>query len=123
MDTGKRKVEDTFYKGYEGEKEIVITADETEYHFWDGYFEDIFGTPVFSENGWNGFTRDYNEFVNAFEDGEIECAIIPKEYLKDLLLYADRTFEYSETNEVLETLIRIFEEAEKKHIEVLVRVN
>ena len=70
MDIGKRKDDYVFYEGYEGEKEIIISLPDIAYHIWDGYFDDIFGNPQSTENGWIGFTRDYNEFINAFEE---EC--------------------------------------------------
>ncbi|MGN8714027.1 hypothetical protein [Hornefia butyriciproducens] len=57
-----------------------------QFHFWEGYFEDIFGAPILSENGWHGFTKDYNEFDNAFDDETIECAVPTEEYLADLRL-------------------------------------
>lgn len=123
MDGGKLKVDNTYYEGYEGEKEIVITFLETEYHFWEGYFEDIFGTPVLSDTGWHGFTKDYNEFDNAFDDETIECAVPAEEYLDDLRLYRNRSFEYEETADVLQTLVHIFEKAEKMKDNILVRVN
>ena len=80
MDIGKRKDDYVFYEGYEGEKEIIISLPDIAYHIWDGYFDDIFGNPQSTENGWIGFTRDYNEFINAFEEECIECAIEPEEY-------------------------------------------
>ena len=123
MDGGKLKVDNTYYEGYEGEKEIVITFLETEYHFWEGYFEDIFGAPVLSDTGWHGLTKDYNELDNAFDDETIECAVPAEEYLDDLRLYRNRSFEYEETADVLQTLVHIFEKAEKMKDYILVRVN
>ena len=123
MDIGKHKDDYKFYEGYEGEKEIIISLPGIVYHFWDGYFEDIFGNPQSTENGWIGFTRDYNEFINAFEDECIECAIEPEEYLKDLMLYQNQSFSYNETADVLNCLITIMTMAKEKQICVLVRVN
>lgn len=63
MDTGKRKDDYRFYEGYEGEKEVIISLPDIVYHIWDGFFEDIFGNPKTTDDGWIGFTRDYNEFI------------------------------------------------------------
>ena len=123
MDIGKLKADKTFYEGYEDEKDIIITLPTEEYHFWDGYFEDIFGNPIQTDDGWQGFTRDYNECVNMFSDEVIECAVLPLEYLKDLKSYLTHQFEYEETRDVLARLISIFEIAEKENECVLVRVN
>ncbi len=123
MDIGKHEDIYRFYEGYEGEKEIIISLSDTTYHFWDGYFEDIFGNPQSSATGWTGFTRDYNECINAFEDTCIECALIPNEYLKDLKLYQGHNFMYPETKDVLECLIKIMENSIEKGEYVYVKVN
>ena len=123
MDIGKRKDDYTFYEGYEGEKEIIISLPEMVYHIWDGYFGDIFENPQLTENGWIGFTRDYNEFINAFEDDCIEVAVDSEEYLRDLLLYQNQSFSYKETKDVLNCLITIMQTAKEKQMCVLVRVN
>ncbi len=123
MDIGKRNDDYKYYEGYEGEKEIIISLPDIVYHFWDGYFEDIFGNPQSTENGWIGFTRDYNEFINAFEDECIECVVEAEEYLKDLTLYQNQSFSYNETADVLNCLITIMTTAKEKHTYVLVRVN
>ncbi len=123
MDIGKRNDDYKYYEGYDGEKEIIISLPDIAYHFWDGYFEDIFGNPHSTENGWIGFTRDYNEFINAFEDECIECAVEAEEYLKDLTLYQNQSFSYNETTDVLNCLITIMTTAKEKHTCVLVRVN
>lgn len=123
MDTGERNKDYRFYIGFEGEKEIVITLPNVEYHIWDGYFEDIFGNPMSLDSGWLGFTRDYNECKNEFDDECIECAILPEEYLIDLHLYDNQAFTYPETGELLELLINIMQEAERLQTSLLVRVN
>lgn len=122
-DDKKRKADYTFYAGYEGEKEVVITSMGTSFHIWDGYFEDIFGNLISTNGGWSGFTRDYNEFVNAFDDECIECAIPSKEYLEDAILYINAKFSYEETKDVLKDLIRIFTEAIELNECVFVKVN
>lgn len=125
MDIGKRKDDYEFYEGYEGEKDVAISLPDITYHIWEGYFEDIFGNPQSTDKGWAGFTRDYNEFINTFDDNYIECAIEPEEYLKDVLLYKDKgqLFDYGESEMVLNLLIAIMKEAEEKKLYVFVKVN
>ena len=123
MDTGKHKDDYTFYNGFEGEKEVIITLMNSTFHIWDGYFEDIFGNPISTNEGWSGFTRDYNEFINAFDDECIECAIPPKEYLEDAKLYINAKFSYEETKDVLKNLVSILTEAIELGECVFVKVN
>lgn len=103
MGTGKQN--DDFYKGYEGEPEFVLSSGEESIHIWDGYMEDIFGNPIQGEDGWHGFTRDYNEFVGPYEDGCIESYIDLDEYISDAELYSGRDFEYEESSEVLKAIM------------------
>ena len=70
-----------------------------------------------------GFTRDYNEFINAFDDDCIECAVAPEEYLRDLVLYQGKSFSYIETADVLDCLITIMTNSKEKQICVFVKVN
>ena len=123
MDTGKHREDYTFYEGYEGEREIIISFSDVSYHIWDGYFEDAFGNPISEDDGWYGFTKDYNELVNAFDDECIESAIMPEEYLRDIKMYMEQTFSYEETKEMLEVLISLFNEAVDAHGCVFVRIN
>lgn len=68
MGIGKIIDNDTFYEGYEGEPQIVLSlADMEVLHIWEGYFEDIYGAPALDGKGWNGFTRDYAYFANKKE--------------------------------------------------------
>lgn len=123
MDTGTHRDDYTYYRGYEGEPDVIISLPNVSYHFWDGYWEDIFGDPIFEENGWTGFTRDYNELINMFDDECIECAIMPDEYLRDLKRYVGRSFTFKETADVLERLIQIMKEASEARECVFARVS
>lgn len=123
MGIGAHRDDYTFYKGYEGEPEVIISLPNISYHFWDGYFEDIFGDPIFEEKGWTGFTRDYNEFINAFDDACIECAVMPDEYLRDLERYIGKSFSFVETDKALDRLISLMKEAQEAKECVLVRVS
>lgn len=123
MDIGKHKDNYEFYEGFEDEAEIIISIANETYHFWNGYFEDIFGAPKMNGISWIGFTRDYNELINAFSDNCIECVIEPEEYIKDLELYVNQDFTYEETSEVLSCLINILKEAEASKLIVLVKSN
>ena len=105
MGIGKQNNDDRFYKGYEGEPELILSSDEKSIHIWDGYMEDIFGNPVQNEDGWYGFTRDYNEFVGPYEDNCIEVCLNLDEYIKDAEAYVGKKFEYEESSEVLKTII------------------
>ena len=119
MDIGNLKNNYTYYEGYEDEGKIVlcIEADQA-IHIWEGYFDDIYDTPTLDGNGWKGFTRDYHQFEGVFsEDGGI-TEIDPSEYLEDLLLYKEKTFEFEETTEVFNLIVSFLEEAIKRDVNV-----
>ena len=119
MDIGNLKNNYTYYEGYEDEGKIVlcIEADQA-IHIWEGYFDDIYDTPTLDGNGWKGFTRDYHQFEGMFsEDGGI-TEIDPSEYLEDLMLYKEKSFEFEETTEVFNLMVSFLEEAIKQGVNV-----
>ena len=125
MVTGKHDNK-VFYDGYEGEGEIILSMSDPSYtevfHIWDGYFEDIFGSPVSSDTVWTGFTKDYQEAARTFNGEEhISPTMIP-EYLADLGKYENQTFSYSETKDCLDVLIHFFEDALELSSEITVVV-
>ena len=122
MDTGKRKEDYQFYNGYEGEKELILSLPELSVHIWDGYIDDIFGNPIPSNDGWSGFTRDYNEFVGPYENDCIEVAILPDEYIEDAVRYKEREFEFEETRDVLDRILSLLKTAKDADICLLVSV-
>ena len=119
MDIGNLKNNYTYYEGYEDEGKIVlcIEADQA-IHIWEGYFDDIYDTPTLDGNGWKGFTRDYHQFEGVFsEDGGI-TEIDPSEYLEDLMLYKEKSFEFEETTEVFNLMVSFLEEAIRQGVNV-----
>lgn len=78
----------------------------------------IENTPTLDGNGWKGFTRDYHQFEGVFsEDGGI-VEIDPSEYLEDLMLYKEKSFEFEETTEVFNLIVSFLEEAIKQGVNV-----
>ncbi len=121
MDIGNLKNNDSFYEGYEGEPEIILTiAEATEYniHLWDGYFDDIFGEPSLDGKGWKGFTRDMHQMERIFSGKETPTTIDASEYLEDALLYRDKSFRYEESFDVLMLLISFLQYAVAHHLTV-----
>lgn len=119
MDIGNLKNNYTFYEGYEDESKIVlyIEADQA-IHIWEGYFDDIYDTPSLDGNGWKGFTRDYHQLEGIFsEDGGIS-EINPSEYLEDLMLYREKTFEFDETEDVFNLIVSLLEKAIREGVSV-----
>ncbi len=110
MDTGKIKNNTTFYDGYEGEPQVFLAIKECEelnISIWDGYFEDIFGAPNLDGEGWQGFTKDYNQLEGAFAEDVENVEIAPEAYLTDICAYTEKQFEYEETAQVV-SLIKYF---------------
>lgn len=99
------------YNGYEGERVIIITLQSNEeyvLHIWNGYFEDIFGNPIFNQSGFKGFSRDYQECLGAFAYGEKYTITNIQEYLTDLEQYREKQFLYDGTKACLQILIEFF---------------
>ena len=119
MDIGNLKNNYTYYEGYEDEGKIVlcIEADQA-IHIWEGYFDDIYDTPTLDGNGWKGFTRDYHQFEGVFSEYGGITEIDPSEYLEDLMLYKEKTFEFEETTEVFNLMVSFLEEAIKQGVNV-----
>ncbi len=108
MDIGNLKNNTIFYKGYEGEPEIVLSATENKdyiIHLWEGYFDDIFSDPSLDGNGWKGFTRDIHQMEGIFDDCITSAKIDAQEYLEDLLTYTNRDFDYDESADALALLV------------------
>lgn len=99
MDIGKIKDDYSFYEGYEGEPQITLSilGDDIRIHFWDGYFEDLFGTPPLNGEGWIGFTRDYNQLEGAFLADSGYAEVNPEDYLRDVVSCCEKSFAYEET--------------------------
>jgi len=112
----------TFYEGYEGEPEIILSLAEQSLHIWDGYFDDIYGAPPLDGNGWSGFTRDYNQIEGIFSDDEA-AEINPEEYLNDLMQYKDKSFDFKETALVFAAMTELFEKAIKLGANVIARMD
>lgn len=112
MGIGKISDNYTYYEGYEGEPEIILSlADTYAIHIWEGYFDDIYDSPSLDGNGWTGFTRDYHQLEGIFSNDETTAVVNPKEYLEDLMLYKDKAFEYDETSHVFELMADLFNKA------------
>ena len=107
MDIGKTD-NYTFYEGFEGETEIELSSNNQNMetlHIWDGFFWDLFGDPSLDGKGWNGFTRDYNQFEGAFGDDSEAVISDIDEYINDLKIYENREFKFSNTRDVYNLLL------------------
>ena len=125
MDTGKIN-NYKFFNGYDYGTEVILESDSQNLqvlHIWDGFFWDIFGSPTYAE-GWNGFTREFNQFEGAFGDDEEGVITDLQEYAEDLQNYRTKEFKFKETGEVLELLCSWFDEAIKRGCKsITVKIN
>lgn len=122
MDIGKMIDNYTFYNGYEDEPEIILSIKNSDtIHIWEGYFEDIYGEPSLDGNGWTGFTRDYNQMEGIFANNEPVIEINPLEYLQDLMIYKNKTFDYDETVQVFHLISSLFEKAIKNGVTIIAK--
>lgn len=117
MDTGLLRNNYTFYEGFEGEKEIILSLEsdqEISIHLWSGYLDDILREPTLNGSAWTGFTRDYHQLEGAFSEEGNSVAVDPTEYLNDLQQYTGRNFDEPETAEVIQLMITFLEYAIKE---------
>lgn len=115
MDIGNPKNNCTYYEGYEGETEIILCLEGVQtLHIWEGYFDDIYDTPSLDGKGWKGFTRDYHQLEGIFSDKCGWFEMNPTEYLEDLMLYKEKTFDFDETADVFNLIASLFEKAIEK---------
>ena len=126
MDIGKITDNYKFYEGFEDEPEIEISTLDKEcvtLHIWDGYFNDIFNTPPLDGRGWNGFTRDYNQFEGAFSEQGQGFITNLQEYLDDLSNYKGKAFMFEETKNVFSLLVAwLYDVIQKGYKEIVIKV-
>ncbi len=124
MDIGNLKNNYTFYEGFEGETEIILSIlDHKEYniHIWDGYIDEIFSNAPLNQKEWSGFTKDYQEDIGAFGDME-EHIIDTKEYLEDIKSYLDYNLS-KECIEICHLIITFLEFSLNKNYAVILYVS
>ena len=72
------------------EPDIILSlkgSPEFNLRIWEGYFVAVFSNPIFTDRNWVGFTRDYQEDVNGWEEATEMDNIY--EYIWDMLRYKD----------------------------------
>ena len=75
------------------EPDIILSLKESpEFNLfiWDGYFVAIFSDPIFTDKNWVGFTRDYQENINGWDEATEMDNI--DEYICDMLRYKNKKY-------------------------------
>lgn len=88
---------------------------------WEGLIADLLENPDMSGNGWKGLTRDYHELKGIWADGYEETEIDLAEYLNDLAYYVNKSFDYEETEEMLESLLKYLNYAKAQGSQIVAR--
>ncbi len=130
MDIGKLDIKLNFVAGYDNEPYVIFKINgradgsneprpnEPSLKIWEGLIADLLENPDMSGKGWKGLTRDYHElrdiWADACEDTEIDAA----EYLSDLACYVNQSFDYEETAEMLESLLKFLSYAKEQGFQV-----
>ena len=81
-------------------------------------FDDIFDTPSLKGEGWTGFTRDYHQLEGVFSENGGIYEINPTEYIKDLMHYKEKAFDFDEIKDVFNLIVSLLEKAIKKGVNV-----
>lgn len=130
MNIGKPDIRLNFVAGYDNEPYVIfkingradgsneLRPNELSLKIWEGLIADLLENPDMSGKGWKGLTRDYHElrgiWADACEDTEIDAA----EYLSDLACYVNQSFDYEETAEMLESLLKFLSYAKEQGFQV-----
>ena len=126
MDTGLLRNNYTYYEGFEGEDEVVLTLDsdsDMAIHVWVGYLDDILREPVLNGSEWTGLTRDYHQAEGAFSQEGESVTVHPEEYLEDMKKYSERQFDEPETAGAFQLLVAFLEFAVQEKALVRIQVN
>ena len=126
MDTGLLRNNYTYYEGFEGEEEVVLSLDsdsDVAIHVWVGYLDDILREPVLNDSEWTGLTRDYHQAEGAFSQEGESVTVYPEEYLEDMKNYSERQFDEPETAGAFQLIVAFLELAVQKKTLVKIQVN
>lgn len=121
MDITKLRNNDQYYRDYieDCEPEYIMrfkNNHEFNIHIWQGYLDDIFDTCKLGVD-WQGFTKDFQEFVRTCGDiGFTKINI--DEYLNDIRSYLSKTFRFKETMECLLLIIDFLEYGKETNSEI-----
>lgn len=111
------KINNVFYKGYEGEKEIRFIKGNEEnieiISIWDGFFNDILEQITPAEKGWEGLAYYYHLCIGWYEHSPWE---IPdtKNALEQLKSFRSSDFRFERSKDVLETICTFLSNAIKE---------
>ena len=114
-----------FYKGYEGEQEIIfqfVDDNNMSIHIWGGYIDDIMNNQPGTDDDYKkGLSYDWNTLEGPYSDNNKEIINID-DYYNDLLRLKDVQFKYEESKEVYNLLLLFLNKAmeNNKKIEVIV---
>lgn len=99
-----------YYKEFEGEPEIIFQIKEQtdlNIHVWDGYIDDImYNQPKTEEDYKYGLSHDWNCCEGPYDN---KVDIDSNLYYEDLQRFKNVNFEYDETKDVYELLLKFFE--------------
>jgi hypothetical protein len=74
---------------------------------------------------WKGLTKDYQECLGPWSNNNSDfCEVNVEEYYDDLITYIGRKYEkdYEEENEVLKTIVMLFEYAKENNFAIQIKI-
>lgn len=94
------QVNNQFYRGYEGEKEIQIFTSKEKMVIWDGFFNDIMEQFKPAEEGWIGIAYYYHLYL-GWCDGKVWKIPNIDEYLQQFRQLDITNCRFEESKKVL----------------------
>lgn len=124
MDIKKLDIKFNFVNGYDDEPYVLFKIKGSSTHslkIWEWLIADLLENSDMSGKGWKGLTRDYHELRGIWADGYEETEINLAEYLDDLAYYVNKSFDYEETEEMLESLLKYLNYAKAQGSQIVAR--
>ncbi|MFG6358299.1 MAG: hypothetical protein K1W26_15995 [Acetatifactor sp.] len=108
------QTDETFYKGFEGEPEMVFSLLEDgvltrKFSVWDGYFSCIMSL-IRPEEGWTGLAYYYNRYIGWYEEEHWRIPDLAEAY-GQLEKLCPGDLRYEEAGEVLAMICNLLKRA------------
>lgn len=94
-----------YYKGFEGEPEIIFSTSKKKIHMWSGYFDELFLLFKPKQNGWEGLAYYYHLDEGWYEESPWRIPDIREAYNQFKSIYDE--IENSICKELLEDILQI----------------
>lgn len=115
-------INDKFYRGYEGEKEIQFITEKEKIIIWEGFFDDIMEQFRPSSTGWTGLPYYYHLSAGWYDESPWKIPDL-KECLHQLEQLDVSNCRFAESPKVLIEICRMLSDAIRENKYVCIAEN